>query len=376
MSSPIWLCRYRPYRTGSYFSMRLHTLTLKNFRCFKNETLSLGSGSRLILEGDNGAGKSSIIEALHYCCYFRSFRGGSTSALLNSEGDKTFFIKLAGEQDDGEPFTIQVGFADKTKLVKVDDKTVHTYKDVMTHYRVVSVAAHDLSLIQEGPEFRRTFLNNYCLLREPASAELLRDHKQIVTQRNELLVRGGGGSNLEVWTQQLWEAAEKITAIRMAALAVLTEKVNGLYQQMEAGAPPIGLRYVRRKRTGGENFATFWAGYQDALVQERHLRRSLFGAHLDDVAIELGGKNARTFASRGQQKLILVLLKLAQVQVLSEMHPQSGVLLLLDDVVTDFDRGVLDNILSLINTLACGVVLTSPVAGAVSLPEPVTVISL
>ncbi|MGD1997551.1 MAG: DNA replication and repair protein RecF [Candidatus Dependentiae bacterium] len=357
--------------------MILHKLTLKNFRCFEQVALSLGSGSRLVIEGRNGSGKSSIIESLHYCCYLRSFRGGSTTALMRSGGDKSFFIKLEGAHDDGEPFVIQVGYGEGKKLVKVNDKVVHTYKAVMDHYRVVSVAAHDLSLIQEGPDFRRTFLNNYCLLRDPACADLLRAHKQIVTQRNELLVCGGGGSsNMEIWTQQLWEKAEEITALREEALAALSDKVNNLYAQMDSGTAPISLRYVRRKRTAGQSFADFWSGYQNSIGQERHMKRSLFGAHLDDVAIELGGKSARTYASRGQQKLILVLLKLAQVQVLAELQPQSGVLLLLDDVVTDFDRFILDKILALLDTLPCGVVLTSPVAGMVTLPQGAATISL
>lgn len=356
--------------------MQLTKLTLRNVRCFDNYTTSL-TAPRVIIEGPNGSGKSSIVESLHYACYLRSFRASSTRDIANKSGDGTFFIELAGEQKDGELFTIQIGFSDKTKRVKVNGKQVHTYKDVMAHYRVVTVAEHDLALIQDGPEFRRSFINQFCLLDSPSCMELLRQHKQVVSQRNGLLLHGQGGEQLKVWTQQLWQHAEELTALRVTALKELEKRVNEFFQSVRSDAPKIGLSYVRKHRKVNESFDEFWERYESAIIpSEYNMKRTLFGAHLDDIAITLDGRSTRSFASRGQQKLVLVLLKLAQVAVLQEHAPMSGMLLVLDDLITDFDATVLQEVLKLINGLSCAVLITCPLADMVSLPEPVHVVRL
>ena len=326
--------------------------------------------------GPNGSGKSSIVEALHYACYLRSFRAGQTRDIAHKDGDGTFFVKLQGEQNDGEPFSIQIGFSEKTKRVKVNDKTVHTYKEVMSRYRVVTVAEHDLALIQAGPEHRRAFINHFCLLDNPSCAELLRQHKQNVQQRNGLILHGGQGEQMRVWTEQLWQIAEQITVQRVAALKEIQKRVNELYESVHDGAPRIGLSYNRKHRKADESFDDFWQRYESVLASELNMKRTLFGAHLDDITITLDGRSTRSFASRGQQKLVLVLLKLAQVSVLQEHAPNSGLLLVLDDLITDFDATVLERVLTLLNTLSCAVVITCPLDNMVKLPNPVQKIAL
>lgn len=341
-------------------------------------TLPLGGESRVIIEGENGTGKSSIIEALTYCCYLRSFRGAKPAEMVaDTQVDASFFIKLTAERANGEPLQIQIGFAAGDKKVKINDSEISTYKEIMDHYRVVSVAAHDLALIQEGPEHRRTFIDNYILLQEPASAALLRTHKHIVSQRNELLVRGGKPAELQTWTHQLWSCAQELTALRERGLAALQLHCNQLYRTMIPGAKPLTLRYVRKHLQPGETFESFALRYQPIGLQERHLRRTLFGAHLDDIVLELGGRDVRLFASRGQQKLMLLLLKLAQIVHLQELLGSGdGLLLALDDIVTDFDPQVLRHILAFLETLECALVITTPVAGAITFSTPTFVLRL
>lgn len=355
--------------------MQLTRLTLRNFRCFSDYDVALHA-PRIIIEGPNGSGKSSIVESLHYACYFRSFRASSTRDLIKKKGDDSFFIKLEGEQNDGESFVIQVGLSDKVKRVKVNDKTVHTYKEVMSRYRVVTVAEHDMALIQDGPEFRRAFINQFCLLDTPACAELLKQHKQVVQQRNGLLAHGMAGDQLRIWSEQLWQVAQQITELRVKALAEIEIRVNELFSRVRDKAPRITLKYNPRNRKSDETFKQFWESYETKIPSELHMKRSLFGAHLDDITISLDGNSTRTFASRGQQKLVLVLLKLAQVSVLQEHAPDSGVLMVLDDIITDFDATVLQQVLNVLNELSCALVITCPLADMVTLPSPAQVIKL
>ena len=349
--------------------MQLIKLTLHNFRCFEQKSILIDA-PLVIIEGVNGSGKSSIIEALSYCCYLRSFRTSRGGDLARLDGDGSFFVKLFAVIDD-QDFALQVGVDKGSKRVKINDKTVSTYKDILKLYRVVALAEHDLALIAEGPDVRRSFLNQYCLLTNPMLADDLKQYKKIVVQRNTLLGSGQMLSRIQdqlaIWSEQLYATTLKIERARCEVMQVLQDEVNALLVEIGREDLAVTFTYEPKRRTRGEVWEDFWGGYQPTLQRELIMRRTLFGAHLDDMVITVGGKPARMFASRGQQKLLLVLLKIAQVRHLERMQTGGGIALLLDDFLTDFDAIILQKLLTLISSLSCQVIITSPIARAIAL---------
>jgi len=359
--------------------VQLTHLFLKNFRCFKQLELSIDA-PRVVVEGENGSGKSSLIEALHYACYLKSFRSARSPNLTHQSGDGSFFIKLSLQQNIEEA-ELQIGYANCQKRVKINGKTVHTYRDVMSVYRVVSLAAHDLALVQEGPDIRRYFLNQYCLLLYPESGSILKQYRHVLWQRNKLLWRmevssKAVASEVEVWTRQLWELSNEIEVLRLQVLSLLSKQVNILLRKCNTSLSEISFGYVRKKRHAKETFEQFWHRYQGDIQKEVKQRRSMFGVHLDDILITFNGKNARMFASRGQQKLLVVLLKLAQVTHILTEQTDSGLIFLLDDFLTDFDSEVLSELLGLIQELPCQLIITAPIKGVIHLSGSVQKISL
>lgn len=144
--------------------LQLASLYLKDFRCFEQTTIDLDSKIVLIC-GANGTGKTSLLEALYYGCYLRSFRTHLSRDLV-ALGKDSFFVKFLirdGVEDNSVDHTIQIGFAHNKRLVKVDNKTAISYKDLLLYYRVVSLTEDDLKLIQDGPEERRAFLDQALL---------------------------------------------------------------------------------------------------------------------------------------------------------------------------------------------------------------------
>ncbi|HSW73657.1 MAG TPA: AAA family ATPase, partial [Candidatus Limnocylindria bacterium] len=135
--------------------MQLTQLYLKNFRCFADKTITFES-PLVLIEGNNGSGKTSLLEALHYLCYLRSFRTHSPRDLLFF-GHETFFIKALCEQSGtvAQNHEIQVGFSHKKRLVKIDQRAVSSYKELMDYYRIVTLTEDDVVLIQGGPDVRR-----------------------------------------------------------------------------------------------------------------------------------------------------------------------------------------------------------------------------
>src|SRR5579863_9021361 len=140
--------------------LQLARIQLKDFRCFDQREVDLDSPIVLI-HGFNGTGKTSLLEALYYACYLRSFRTHLSRDLI-ALGKDSFFVKFLirdNSENNVVDNTIQIGFANNKRLVKVNDKTAVSYKDILAYYRVVSLTEDDLKLIQDGPEERRSFID-------------------------------------------------------------------------------------------------------------------------------------------------------------------------------------------------------------------------
>jgi len=357
--------------------VRITHLTLRNFRCFESLELAIDK-PLLVIEGANGSGKSSVAEALYYGCYLKSFRTHRAGDVVRHGDDTAFFLKIHGVLADGDTYTIQVGFEQGVKKIKVNDAVITTYKELMDYYKVVLVSEYDLGIIQDGPDERRYFINQLCVLQDPSIAEKLRLNKHLVSQRSQLLLSGQcHDDHFVTWTQQLWDNSKEIVQNRLTGLALLQKEIDFLVGNLGLEIPPITLSY---KQKGGDfaDFNSFWAAYSTTTFeQEQSQRRTLFGCHLDDITINFGNKNARLYASRGQQKLIVLLLKCAMIKVVRQHSGQlRTILFILDDFVTDLDIKVMHAALSMVQSLECGIIITCPLVDIVQFTGPFQLIKL
>ncbi|MBP6869736.1 DNA replication/repair protein RecF [Candidatus Babeliales bacterium] len=336
--------------------MRLEKIELKNFRCFKKETFNFGSDVTIIY-GNNGSGKTTIIEALHYLCYLSSFRSRLPAEIAEFESE-SFFIKGFVIQHDNELLDIQVGFANKQKVAKIGQKAIASYKELFPYYQVVTVTIDDLELIQGSPIIRRNFIDQAILLDHPESMEVLKRFKLILQQRNALLSKPFHYDSYVIWTKQLWEQTKLIQEMRIQALDRLKEKISTLLADFFDPNYTVEIIYNFKHMQPKESFEAFLERKKGLLVYESMTKRSDFGAHLDDFTIQFCSKKLKSFGSRGQQKLLVVLIKIAQILDLQDR--QNRPIFLLDDFITDFDATRLEKILTLLLTLKCQLIITSP----------------
>lgn len=144
--------------------MNITSLKLHNFRCFPEATYSL-EAPIVIIEGQNGTGKSSLLEALHYACYLKSFRTHVLRDMITLQEDSiaatALCINLEGITHN-EPWSLRIGFSGNKRSIKVNNAVPHSYKDIVSFYKVISILESDLYFINGSPEDRRSCKKSSC----------------------------------------------------------------------------------------------------------------------------------------------------------------------------------------------------------------------
>ncbi len=343
--------------------MRIVSAQLRHFRCFASVDLDFESPVVLI-HGPNGSGKTSVLEALHYACYLRSFKTHLPREIVQTKAEG-FAVGLGIVSESFD--TLSVQFNRNKKAVKLNEQSIGSYKELYNAYRVITVCEDDLLMIQGAPALRRSFMDHMVLLMHPEYITLGKKYRSFVDNRNALLhSHRPDAESYVLWTDKLLETSLAIQKARKEMLHLIEEQAQLLFKQLFSADEQIALTYdYARPYTdivtinSTEELLTRYPSLQS---HETAQKRSLFGAHLDDFSVSFQGKTARTYASRGQQKLIVFLLKLAQLKVM-QAHGASGTILLVDDFMTDFDMQKAEALLPLITSLPSQVIITSPVAG-------------
>ncbi len=349
--------------------MIINSVRLKNFRCFDDALFSF-SERCIIIQGDNGSGKSSLLEAIHYSCYLRSFRTHLNRDLVKIDGDHFFIEIQANNTSHDIDESIKAGFSQKTgKQVLLNGKQISSYKELINQHRIVTLCAQDSELVSGAPEYRRDFLNYSLFLIDPSILATFKEYKQILAHRNALIHRGQSSlrdsyfhKEMYLWSNKLWEASFELQKLRCHYLDSLEKRISLLLSDYFPGfdEQSFSTQYQKKGMKDESDFDVFWSRWSNRnLEQELRYGRTLFGAHLDDFILLFEHKKARIFASRGQQKLLTFLLKIAQIQETNSTG-EAGVLLL-DDFVTDFDAQRIGSCLNLINSLQFQVFLTCPI---------------
>lgn len=322
------------------------TIQIKEFRCFSDFTVTFQKPISVVI-GQNGTGKTSLFEALYFSCYLRSFRAMHTRELIKI-GSDTFFMRLQllGNSSEIEN-NLQVGFANKKRIVRIDSRAVASHKELLDHYRVVSICEDDLDLVKEGPQQRRSFFDQLLMIEDPETIFLFREFRAAVDHKNALLQQQYIDPEMyDLWTDQVVEKSNRIRVLRIEALKQCENRINAILATQRKDDFRVAFHY--KKKDGPELQKN----------EEFRLKRTIHGAHLDDIGISLRGKNSRLYASRGQQKLIVLLMKVVQMERLFEKRGNG--ILLLDDFVTDFDDQALFDIFTILSQLKAQLIFSTP----------------
>ena len=317
--------------------------------------MELAPGLTALL-GDNGQGKTNLLEAVAWLATMGSFRGAPTEAMVRQGADRAV-IRAEGERE-GRSILLEAELvAGGRNRVLVNRQPLQKARDLLGVLRVTVFSPDDLELIKGGPSERRRYLDDALVASHPRYDALRGEVDKVLKQRNALLKGAGGrldesaGFTLDVWDAKLVEVGGALASARQNLLDRLAPVLADTYDAVAHGPTDVGVAYVAD-----------WAGVglAEALTAARRddLRRgvSTVGPHRDDVDLRIGGLPARTHASQGEQRSLALALRLAAHHVITEVTGSAPVLLL-DDVFSELDPDRSDALLA--NLPAGQTVLTS-----------------
>ena len=315
----------------------------KDFRNIESSSLEFCPGTNIFV-GQNAEGKTSAVEGIYLFARGKSFRSQHDIDMIRFDCD---YASIDMEfNDTRREHKMRIAYSrDGRRLCKHNGVDIKKLSEFIGHFRAVIFCPNHLSLVKDGPSVRRSFIDTAISQIQPSYVGLLQKYNSILSQRNALIKnayfqRDVFDATVEYWSEQLAEAAERISKKRAWYTDMLSEYSNALIGDMTGGREELKISY-RSQKTKEEYFKELCSNHE----RELKYGSTLYGVHKDDLDIELLGRDARSFASQGQQRSIALALKLSEGEI-SRKECGSYPVFLLDDVLSELDNKRREYILS------------------------------
>ena len=321
--------------------MFLHHLELTDYRNYAALSVDFGA-TKAILLGDNAQGKTNVLEAIGLLATGKS-PVASKDADLVRWGAEQAVIRARVTRELGETAVDMLIRQSGRRAMRVNGLAARKLADVLGKVLVVLFRSEDLLLVKGGPAERREFLDTMLVQLSGTHYQQLHDYQRVLTQRNHLLraIGEGRGSRgaLEAFDEQLIQLALAIWKRRMRLIAALAPRVAERHAAIAEGKERIGLDYLPSVPLAGPEAgweAQVRAALAEAGPKELARGQTLVGPHRDDLALTIDGRPAKVFGSQGQQRTVVLAMKLAELEHVREATGEAP-LLLLDDVLAELD---------------------------------------
>lgn len=297
---------------------------LQNFRKHEDLNVIFQPGTTIIT-GPNGSGKTSLIEAIHIAIQGKSWRSDFAEMIKNDRDADWWRLDI--DFSDGEKRTVK--FIDNKKSFIINDQS-YTRLPARLKKPVILFEPGDLQLLYGSPNRRRTFFDRFITQVDPSHAANLRRFERVLSQRNNLLKNGTSRNNLFVWDIQFADLAEKIIEARIDWLKKIGSAVTEHYQSIARTNDEISLSYSASHKTRQQVLSQLDEEYASGLPFTRS------GPQTHDVKIKINHHDAKTTASRGENRTIIFAILYSMVE-LANKDLGSNIYLLFDDIDSELD---------------------------------------
>lgn len=326
--------------------MILKELSILNYKNIESASLEFSPKINCFV-GDNGEGKTNLLDAIYFLSFCHSMFGNIDSQMMRHGSD---FFMLQGQylQDDKETAEeVYAGMKRGTK--KVFKRNKKAYKKLSEHIGLIPliiVAPDDITLIAGGSEERRKFLDIVIAQYDNSYIDFLNRYNKALQQRNALLKmeEEPDPTLLSLWEEEMAQNGEAIYHKRKDFIECFVPVFNEIYQKISGDKEQVSLRYISHCERGP---------LLEVIQRDRHKDRavgySLHGIHRDDLEMFMGGYPMKREGSQGQNKTYIISLKLAQFDFLCQTISATTPLLLLDDIFDKLDANRVESIVHLVS---------------------------
>ncbi len=328
-------------------TMFLKKLTISNFKNYVEATLNFSEKINCFT-GNNGVGKTNILDAIYYLSFCKSyFNMVDAQNILHHQTYFALHGYYAYPENTPDHVTCQVKL-NYRKVFKINDKEYDRLADHIGNFPLVMISPYDRDLINEGSELRRKYIDSVISQFDHAYLDHLLSYNKALQQRNALLKqmaeqRYFDEVSLGIWSEKLVRFGTPIFEKRQAFLAEFNPLFEEFYQLLSGNAEQVGIEYT--SRLAEKPFSEL---IQESLEKDRMVRYTSTGIHKDDLDFSIGGYPLKKFGSQGQQKTFVIALKLAQFEFTRKVKGFKPILLF-DDIFDKLDDHRVGQIVKLVS---------------------------
>jgi len=326
--------------------MILKSITLTNYKSFSAKTVDFDPKINCFI-GPNGIGKSNVLDAIYHLSFGKSYFNPISSQNIK-HGEDFFAIKGSYKNESKEEVVIINFKKNDKKVIKRNNKKYEKFSDHIGFIPLVIISPSDRNLIAEGSDIRRKFIDSVISQSDKKYLENLINYNKILTQRNSLLKlifknKNFDKQTIQVYDSQLESIGEKIHMKRKMFLNDFIPVFKDKYKSISNNNEDVDIRY----KTDLE-FDKLSVLLQENIEKDMFLQYTSKGVHKDDLVFNINDYSVKKFGSQGQQKSLLIALKLAQFDFLKSQNKNNPILLL-DDIFDKLDKNRVKQIINLVS---------------------------
>ena len=311
--------------------MPITSLKVADFRNLAAVELAPYAHGLNLICGKNGSGKTSLLEAIHYLGLGRSFRSHLSTPLIRQSADKfSLYAQVVSETEHLIPVGAERDQQGSSKL-RVAGKDIASITELAALLPILTINSQSHQLLESGPAFRRRYLDWGLFYQTEGFLTCWRHYERALKQRNVLLRERRLNNEIHVWTNELIKHGVLLDNMRREYVAQLLPLILTIAARL-TDLSEIEMEY----QSGWDNRDELAVVFKRHEADEMRLGHTLFGPHRADLDIKIQGVSAKHFLSRGQQKLLICAMILAQGMLLST-HKEQGLIYLVDDLPSELD---------------------------------------
>lgn len=315
--------------------MILTGISLENFRSYSLHRFPFEARGSLII-GPNGSGKTNLLEAIAYTGIGKSVRFHRDDELLRI-ASPFFRIKADFCSDNNDPMSLSLSYGAGKKLLKLDELPVRQLSRLFDLVKIIYCAPEDLLLINGSPRFRRQYFDLATAQLHPTYIPVLREYLRLVEQRNALLKTRFDPAEKKTWDKRFVDAWHEVLTYRMRYLELVNASFGNDFASAFSISSKLKLGYTPAMKCKPDaSPEELQQGLKDLEAREVQWQRSLAGAHLDDYDFQMGGRAMKSFASQGQKRVAVIILKLVQARLIEQVTRIKPIMLF-DDILAELD---------------------------------------